>query len=128
MSATTSRTPATKRSHSAIIRVEGVVGEDVLERRAGGGERQRVARQRAADAADVDQVGVRERVDAPGQRGGDAVGADRDAARDRLADRHEVRPQAPRLGAAAGPGAERVRLVDDEQRARPVAGRAQASR
>jgi hypothetical protein len=105
--------------------LEGAGGEDVLERRARGGQRQRVAGQRAADAADVDEVGVLEAVDAVADLGGHAVGADRDAAGDRLADRDEVRPQAPRGRAAAGPRAERVRLVGDQQRARVVARGAQ---
>ena len=126
-SASTSRTPATKRSHSAIIPSNAVGGEDLAEGRARGGERQRVAGQRAADAADVDEVGVRRaRRCARPTLGAHAVGADRDAAGDRLADRHEVGAQAPGGRAAARPGAERVRLVDDQQRAGAVAGRAQA--
>ena len=45
-------------------RAKALVGQDLLERRAGGGERERVAGERAADAADVDEVGVLERLDA----------------------------------------------------------------
>jgi hypothetical protein len=91
-----------------------------------GRERQRVAGQRAADAADVDEVGVLEPGDPRAHLGADAVGADRHAAGDRLADRDEVRAQVPRGGAAARPGADRVRLVGDEQRAGAVARRPQA--
>ncbi len=43
-----------------------------------------------------------------------------DAAADRLADHDEVGLEAPGGGAAAGPGAQRVRLVDDQQHAVPA--------
>ena len=52
---------------------------------------------------------------------GDAVGADRHAAGDRLADGHDVGAQAAGARAAADAGAEGVRLVVDEQRAGLVA-------
>ena len=59
-----SRTPATKRSQSAIIASKASSVRTSLEGRARGRQRQRVARERAADAADVDEVGVVERLDA----------------------------------------------------------------
>jgi hypothetical protein len=82
-----------------------------------------VARQGPADAADIDQVGVVERVAARAQLSAQAVGADGDAAGDGLADRHDVGPHAPRGGAAARPGTDRVRLVDDQQRPRVALAR-----
>ena len=46
---------------------------------------------------------------------GHPVRREGDAARDRLADDQQVGLEPPRGSAAAGPGAERVRLVDDEE-------------
>jgi hypothetical protein len=80
---------------------EGRVGQHPAERRAGGGERQRVARQRAADAAGVLVVGVLVSGDAIGELGRHAVGADRDAPADRLAERDGVGLESPGGGAAA---------------------------
>ena len=98
--------------------LEGVVGQDLAERRAGGRQRQGVAGQRPADAADIRVRHVRAR-----QPGGDLraepVGRRRDPATDRLADDDDVRVEAPGAGRAARPGADGVGLVDDEERARP---------
>ena len=98
--------------------VERLVGEDVLERGAGGGQRERVAGQRAADAAGVDR----------GRRRGRRRSARR--ARRRSRRRRTGTPpaialpivtmsglEAPRARGAARAGAEGVRLVVDEQRA-----------
>ena len=76
---------------------------------------ERVARQGAADAADVGglerpEVGG----DAFGDRGAHPVGRRGHAAGDRLAERDEVGLQAVGAGVAAGP-AQRVGLVDGEQ-------------
>ena len=114
----TSLTPSSQRSASGIIRSNASVGQHLAERRAGGGQRQRVARQRAADPADV-RIVDRDRVrDALGDLRTEAVRRRRDAAADRLADHDDVRLEAPQAGRATGPGADGVRLVDDEERAR----------
>jgi hypothetical protein len=55
-----------------------------------------------------------------GHLGGHAVRGDGHAAADRLADHEEVGVEAPRPRGAAGSDADRVRLVDDEQRAVPA--------
>ena len=89
----------------------------MLERGAGRIDRQRVAGERAADAAGVDQVDVVERVDPVGECGVEPVGADRDAAGDRLADRDDVGLEVPRACGAARTRRERVGLVVDQQRA-----------
>ena len=75
------------------------VGEHLAQRRPHRRQRQRVAGERAADAADVDDVGVpgiRAAAIARGDVLGDAVGAARDAAADRLADDEDVGLEAPR--------------------------------
>jgi hypothetical protein len=46
-----------------------------------------------------------------------AVGTGCDASAEGLADRNDIRLQPPNRGAATGPGADRVRLVDDQQAA-----------
>ncbi len=97
--------------------LEGLVGEHLRERRAGGRERERVAGERAAHSARVLVVRVLLRRDPLGQLGRDPVRADGHAAADRLAERHGVRLEPPRRRAPSGPRAERVRLVDDEERA-----------
>jgi len=94
---------------------EVLLGEDVFEGRPRGGQREGVAGERAADAALVDEVGLGVGEDALGEVLGDAVGADRDARAERLADGHHVGAQAPGTGAAAVAGAERVGLIVDEQ-------------
>ena len=65
--------------------LEGLVGEDLAERRTDRGERERVAGERAADAADVGRVpdGVLE--NPLGDLVREPVRAGRDAAADRLA-------------------------------------------
>ena len=73
---------------------EGLVGEHLLERRPRGRRGERVAGERAADAALVDEVGVGVAEDARGELLGDAVGADRHATGDGLADGHDVRAEA----------------------------------
>ena len=82
-------------------------------------ERERVAGEGAADAADVDVVAARSTgASRVGDLRGHAVGRRRDAAADRLADRRRCRARAPRRAVQPpGPGAERVRLVDDQQHA-----------
>ena len=102
---------------------EVLLGEHVLERGARGRGGERIAGERAADAALVDEVGVGVAEDAGGELLGDAVGADRHAAGEGLADGHDVGLQAARAGAAADAPAEGVRLVVDEQRAGLVAQR-----
>ena len=99
--------------------LERVLGEHLGERRSHRRERERVRRERPADAADVDVL----ELDRPRQASGDLVREPvrrgRDAARDRLADRHDVRLESVRLRVAARAAADRVRLVDREQRAVP---------
>ena len=97
--------------------LEGRVGEHLAERGAGRREREGVAGERAAHTARVLVVGVSLIRDPLGQLARDAVGTDRHSAADRLAERHRVRLEPPGGGAAAGPGGERVRLVDDQERA-----------
>src|SRR5579859_6120672 len=63
-----------------------------------------VARERSADPAGVLDVRRRVGEDPLGQLGGEAVGAGRDPAADRLADGHQIRVEAPRGGTASGPG------------------------
>ena len=55
---------------------------------------------------------------ARGELGAHAVGAERHAAGDRLADRQQIRVEAVLGRVAAGPAADGVRLVDRQQRAR----------
>ena len=107
-----------KRSASGIVLRERLFGEHVLERRADGRERERVPGQRAADPARVLVVGLGPLRDPLGELGRDAERRSGHPAADRLADRDDVRLEVPRPGAAAGAGAQRVRLVDREQRAR----------
>ena len=96
---------------------ERLLGQHLGERRAHRGERQHVGGQRAADPADVgDLVGDRG-LDALRHLGGEAVGRGGHAAGERLADRQQVGLEAVRGGVAAGPRGDRVRLVDDQQRA-----------
>ena len=106
---------------------ERLLGQHVLERRAHRGERERVAGQRAADAAGVLVVGLglrdmtarRRRPQTPSA----AAGTPPPIALP-IVTMSGSRPQAPR--AAAGAGAERVRLVDHQQR--PGAARELAQR
>ena len=101
---------------------ERLVGEHLGERRARRGQRQRVAGERAADAAPVEVVGLVVGLDPLEHRLRDAVGRDRHAGAERLADRDDVGRQAPGRDAAAGPGRDRVRLVVDQQRPGLAAG------
>ena len=83
-------------------------------------ERERVSGEGAADAADVLVVGLLARLDPRGHIGRDAVRARGDAAADRLPDREHIRLEPPDGRAAAGSRAERVRLVDDQERPGPA--------
>ena len=97
--------------------LEGLVGQHLAQARPRRRQRERVAGQGAADAADVREL-LLDRVAHPlGDLVGEAVGPDRDAAADRLADREQVGLQPVGLGVAARPRADRVGLVDDQQRA-----------
>ena len=112
-----SSTPSVQRSASGDHAVERLVGEHLAERRAHRGERERVPGERPADAADVDVLERDRRVDAIGELRGEAVRGGRDAAGDRLADRDDVGVEAVRRGEPAGAAADRVGLVDREERA-----------
>ena len=95
----------------------GVVGEHLAQRRADGRHAEHVAGKRAADAALVGGVIVPVRMNEVGDCLAEAVDGRGHAAADRLAEGDHVRLQSPGLRASAGPGTDRVRLVDDEQRA-----------
>ena len=97
---------------------ERVVGEHLGERDAHRGERERVAGEGAADAADVAVRTGRGRPDPVRDVRGHAVGRRREPGRDRLADGQQVGLEPVRARVPAGTGADRVGLVDDEQRAR----------
>ena len=101
-----------ERDHS----LECLVGEHLAERGSDRGQRQRVAGQGAADPADVGPRRQRG-ADAVRDRLGHPVRARRDPAADRLADHEHVRLEPVAGGHPAGPGADRVGLVDDQDRA-----------
>src|SRR5258708_3904984 len=69
----------------------------------------------------INSVAASAKIDARGDALGDcfgaAVGGAGNAAADRFAEDDEVRLQLPRGGAAARPGADRVRFIGDEERA-----------
>ena len=113
----TSSTPWRNRARQRDHLLEGPGGEHRAQRGPHGREGERVAGQGPSDAAGVLVV----RVDL-GQHladgvAGNAQRAGGHAAPDGLAHRDHVRFQAPGRGAAAGPGRQGVRLVDDQQRA-----------
>ena len=97
---------------------ERLLGQDLAERRPDGRQGERIARQRATDAADVGVLDGHGRSDAVRHACGHAVGADRHAAADGLADDEHVGLQPVRGRHAAGTGAQGVRLVDEQERAR----------
>ena len=68
-----------------------------------GGHRERRPRQGAADAGDVDVVPEHRTLEPRGDLLGHAVGRDRDATSDGLADDHEVGVEAPGRGRPPGP-------------------------
>ena len=109
-------TPAANRSASGIMRSKASAVRTCVEGRPHRPQRERVAGERAADAADVDLAGRKRGRDAVGDLRRHAVRGGRDAGAERLADRDEVGVELPRAGAAARAGAERVGLVDDEER------------
>ena len=116
-------TPSAHRSPSGDHRRVRLVGEHLGERRAHRGERQRVAGERAADAADVDVVERRRR---RRDRCGDVAvmpNAPHGMPPPIACRRSSGRGRSPRLPVQPpGPGRERVRLVDD-----PAACRARGS-
>ena len=120
--ASASSTPAAKRSRRAIMRSNASSVSTSASVARAARERQGVARERAAHAAGVLEVGVLQGGDPLGQLGAHPVGADRHAAADRLAERDRVGLEAPGRGAAARAGAQGVGLVDDQQRAVAAAG------
>jgi hypothetical protein len=75
-----------------------------------------VAGQRAADPADVDRVGMKPRAQPVADLRGRAVRRARNAAADRFADDDEIRYEPPQRRRAARPGADRMRLIDHQQR------------
>jgi hypothetical protein len=101
-----------ERDHS----LESLVRQHLGQGRADGGKRERVARQRPADPAHVGVVPVGVLEHLRGDLVAHPVGAGRDPARDRLADRQHVRLEALGHGVAARAAAQRVGLVDDQQR------------
>ena len=108
--------------------LERLVRQHLGERRAHGRERERVRRERPAHAPDVHVL----ELDAPGQAGGQLLGepvrGGRDPAGDRLADRDDVRLEPVRAGVPARAAADRVGLVDREQRRRSGASARAARR
>ena len=105
-----------KRDHAH----ERLLREDAAERRAHRRERQGIAGERAADAADIRVYRVGVPVDHFAHALRHAVGAARNACAENFPDREHIGLEPPGPRAAAGPGADRVRLVDDEER--PVLG------
>ena len=99
--------------------VERLVRQHLAERRPRGRQRQRVAGQRPADPADVRVLVARRGADPVGDLGREPVRRDRDPATDRLADHEQVGFEAPGLRRPARPGADRVGLVDQQERAGP---------
>ena len=97
------------------------LGQHVLERRAHRGQRQGIARQRAADAARVRFVGADGGGDPAGELGRQAVRGRRNPPADRLPDREHVGSEAVRAGVSARPGGDRVGLVQDQERPGPPA-------
>ena len=114
----TASTPSAQRVAERDHAREGLVGQHLAERGAHG--RQRAARCRRAcrrcrpTSASSARIAAATRSPTPRLK---PYAADRHAAADRLADRDDVGLEAQARGAAAGPGADRVGLVDDQQRA-----------
>ena len=97
---------------------ERLLGQDLGERRAHRREREHVGGERAADAADVGELLLDRVVRLLRHRLREPVGGGRHAGGERLADREDVGLEPVRRRVAARPRADRVRLVDDQQRAR----------
>ena len=91
--------------------------EALRERVADRGECERGAGERATDAADVSVRTFEGVGDIFGEPVAEPVRRDRDPTADRLADHDDVGVEVPRRGCAARADADRVRLVDREQRA-----------
>ena len=91
--------------------------EDVFERGANGGERKRVACERAADAAGVAIFELNAAGDFLRDVRGAAVGGGGKSAGDGFADDEKIGLEAMRVSVAAGAGADGVGLVNDEERA-----------
>ena len=109
--------------------LERLGGKDLAQRGPSRGERQRIAGQGAAHSADIDQVrvaGLDGNLESRRHLGGEPVGANRDTACERLAQGHQVGPQAPGQGAATGAGRQSVGFVDQQQRAGPVTNLAES--
>ena len=104
---------------------ERVVGEDVLERGPHRSERENVARERSSDSADIRLVPADGRPDALRDLGGEPVGGRGNPAPDRLPNGEQVRFEPVLRRVPAGTGAERVRLVDDQQGLRTARQHAQ---
>ena len=89
----------------------------MLESGAHGGEGERVAGERAADAADINIFEMEARGDALGDLFSDAVGRAGNAAADGLAEDENIGLKIPLSGAAAGTGANGVGFIGDEKSA-----------
>src|SRR5262249_31413220 len=91
-----------------------------LEGGAHGGESQGVSRQGPADPADVGVLDLDAGGGAYRHLLAHSVGGGRDTSGDRLADRQDVRLEIVDGGVSPRPGADRVRFVDHQERARPA--------
>src|SRR5882672_3438217 len=89
----------------------------MFERGAHGRQRESVAGERAADAANVAVFEMDAGGDALGDFFAAAIGGARNAAADGFAENEHVGIEFPLGGAAAGAGADGVRFVGDEERA-----------
>src|SRR6266566_1551678 len=108
--------------------LERVVGENLAERGTHRSKRQDVRGNRAADAADVGALVPRQqRLEPVRDLAREPVGGGGNAGGDRLPYRQQVRIEPVGSGVATRSGAERMRLVDDQQRPRLACRRSKSA-
>ena len=95
--------------------IECLIGEDLAQSRAHGRRRQDIARERAADPAYIDEIGIGMLLDHFCDALRDAIGTRGDTATDALADDKDVGVEVPGPRASARARRDRVRFVDEQQ-------------